>query len=300
MKRNVTIVVSVLVVLGAVLLTSSRLVSNSVQPPQPPGQGLAGDPGQTTCSHCHAGNTRADATKFTLKLAGDSAGLVGSTNVVSGATQYIPDSTQWIALELNGTNGSTPRFGFQITALDSANNLAGTFTLTNTANTSLESSSQTGRKYVGHKAANATTKAWSFKWKAPHSGAVTFYYTCNMANGDGVEYLPGDSVYSGTATITAGPEVNVGIAELSEISAITAYPLPFTHGLNLKMNVKEEADITISLVSLSGGLVKPLFDGHVSVGAMNKAFDLSGASAGIYMIKVTSASGERTLQIVKL
>ncbi|MBS1684629.1 MAG: T9SS type A sorting domain-containing protein [Bacteroidetes bacterium] len=300
MKRNFTIVVSVLFAFALVMLFSSRLISNSVQPPQPPGQGLAGDPGQTTCSHCHAGNTRADATKFTLKLAGDSAGLVGTSNVVSAATQYIPDSTQWVALELNGANGSTPRYGFQITALDSANNLAGTFTLTNLTNTSLESSSQTGRKYVGHKGATATTKAWSFKWKAPHSGAVTFYYTCNMANGDGVEYLPGDSVYSGTAMITAGPEVNVGIAELSEVSALTAYPLPFTHSVTVRMTVDKSADISLSLLSASGTLVKTLYGGYTCAGPFEKSFGLNDVAAGLYMIKVSSGGKEKVIRAFKL
>jgi hypothetical protein len=69
-----------------------------------------------------------DPSKFTLKLSPDSAGLVGWSHAVTAATQYIPDSTQWISLELNGSNGSTPKYGFQLTALDSLGNLAGTFT----------------------------------------------------------------------------------------------------------------------------------------------------------------------------
>ena len=184
MRRNAAVVFSAFFIFFIFQTNSLKLISNSAQPPTP---GLSDDPGQTTCNHCHAGTTRMDATKFTLKLSPDSAGLIGSANVVTASTQYIPDSTQWVSLELNGTNGSTPKYGFQLTALDSLGNLAGTFTLTNTTNTSSQFSGATGRRYVGHKNASMTTTAWSFKWKAPHTGKVIFYYCGNIANGDGVE-----------------------------------------------------------------------------------------------------------------
>ena len=100
---------------------SLKLISNSAQPPTP---GLSDDPGQTTCNHCHAGTTRMDATKFTLKLSPDSAGLIGSANVVTASTQYIPDSTQWVSLELNGRFEITVAVGV-ITGLTAGATLTG-------------------------------------------------------------------------------------------------------------------------------------------------------------------------------
>lgn len=305
MKRNFTIVLAAGTAMALVLLVSTRLVSNSAQPPSPFtgssafSYGIAGDPGQTTCNHCHTGTTQMDATKFTIKLSADSAGLVGTSHVVSNTTQYIPDSVQWVAIELNGTNGNTPKFGFQITALDSANNMAGSFALVNTAKTSTGISSSTGRQYVGHRLADGTTKAWSFKWRTPHTGNVTFYYTCNMANGDGDDLTPGDSVYAATTTIAAGPGPN-GIADLTNISAITAYPLPFAHSITVRMTLDRSADIGLSLISANGTLIKTLYGGYTNAGLFGQSFDLSDIAAGMYMIKVTAGGKEKVIRTIKL
>lgn len=305
MNRNFTIVFSAATAMALVLLISTRLVSNSAQPPSPFtgsssfSYGIAGDPGQTTCNHCHTGTTRVDPAKFTLKLSPDSAGLVGTANVVSGATQYIPDSVEWVSIELNGTNGSTPKFGFQVTALDSANNMAGSFALVNTQKTVSGTSVTTSRQYVGHRQADGTTKAWSFKWRTPHTGPVTFYYCCNMANGDGDDLTPGDSVYAATSTIAAGPGPN-GIADLTDISAISAYPLPFTHSLTLHMTLDKSADLSLTLVSASGTVVKALYSGYSSAGTFERSFGLSDVAAGLYLIKVTSGGKEKVIRTIKL
>jgi hypothetical protein len=90
-----------------------------------------------------------------------------------------------------------------------------------------------------------TNNAWSFKWKAPHSGKVIFYYCGNIANGDGVEITPGDSVYAGSSAITAGPVIN-GISELSSnINSVSAYPLPFMNDLHLDMALIQSAPLII-------------------------------------------------------
>ena len=306
MKRNFTIVASVFTVFTALLFISTRLVSNSAQPPSPFtgsssfSYGIAGDPGQTTCNHCHTGTTRIDASKFTIKLSTDSAGLVGSSNVVSGTTQYIPDSAEWVSIELNGTNGNTPKFGFQVTALDSANNMAGSFVLTNTAKTVSGTSGTTGRQYVGHKLADGNTKAWAFKWRTPHTGNVTFYYTCNMAKGAGDDLAPGDSVYAATTTIAAGPNLNVGIAHLTDVSAVTAYPLPFTHEVTLGFDLAHGTDLTISLLSINGAEVQPLYHGTVPAGRFDRSFDLSAIASGAYLIKITSGNAQKVVNAIKL
>jgi hypothetical protein len=296
MKRTLAIVSSVLFLLIIFQTSSLRLTSNSAQPPTP---GLSNDPGQTTCNHCHVGNTLIDPGKFTIKLSPDSAGLVGTANVVTSSTQYIPDSTEWVSVELHGTNGITPKYGFQLTALDSVNNLAGTFTLTNTAKTSFQNSAATGRKYVGHKNANGTTTAWSFKWKAPHSGPVTLYYAGNIANGDGVENVAGDSVFASSATITAGPVV-IGIADLSPVTSLSAYPMPFSHTLSLEMSLNNAAPLSISLVSMQGEVVRELYNGDGAQGKFDKSFDIADIASGVYLLKIGSNSSSRVIKVMKL
>ena len=297
MKRNLAIIFSVLFIFAILQMSSLSLRSNSAQPPL--GFGYAGDPGQTTCNHCHVGSTITDGTKFTIKLSPDSAGLVGPAHIVTALTQYIPDSTEWISIQLNGTNGATPKYGFQLTALDSLNNLAGTFTLTNPAKTSTEFIGGTGRRYVGHKNADMNTTAWSFKWKAPHSGRVTFYYTGNIANGDGHENTPGDSVFQSNSMITAGPVL--GIADMSpNISAANVFPVPFSHDLYTELSLDKTGPLAITLMSLEGAVIKVLYDGEAIQGKFRKSFDLSGVAAGAYFVRMQSGSSQKVIKIIKI
>ena len=296
MRRNAAVVFSALFIFFIFQTNSLTLISNSAQPPTP---GLSDDPGQTTCNHCHAGTTRMDATKFTIKLSPDSSGLIGSANVVTASTQYIPDSTQWISLELNGTNGSTPKYGFQLTALDSLGNLAGTFTLTNTTNTSSQFSGATGRRYVGHKNASMTTTAWSFKWKAPHAGKVIFYYCGNIANGDGVEVAPGDSVYAGSSAITAG--VINAVTELSpKVSSMNAYPMPMTHDLHLDLTLVQTAPLIITLMTMDGRAIDELYNGEGAQGRFTASFDMKGITTGVYLLRIQSGSSQSMTKVIKL
>jgi hypothetical protein len=295
MKRNLTIVMSTFFMLVILQMSSLKLKSNDAQPPQ---AGVAGDPGETTCNNCHTGTTTVSAGVFTLKLSPDSAGLAGTANIVTASTQYIPDSTQWVSIELTGTNGNTPKYGFQLTALDTANNQAGTFTLTNTTNTSMQSSSFTGRFYVGHKAANATTTAWSFKWKAPHSGKVTFYYTGNIANGDGTDI--GDDVYESSSSVTAGPVIN-GIADIpSNINSAMAYPVPFANNLNTELSLDKSAPLDIALISMEGRVVRELYSGQAAGGRFTRSFDMGGIASGVYYMHIRSGSSTQVIKVIKI
>ncbi|MCW3124954.1 MAG: Reeler region domain protein [Bacteroidetes bacterium] len=297
MKRNLVIGVSALFIFTLFQMSSLKLTSNSAQPPQ---TGLAGDPGQTTCNNCHLGSTRFDDTKFTIRLSPDSAGLALPGSIVTSSTEYIPDSLQWVSIELNGSNGPNTLYGFQLTALDSANNRAGTFTLTNTTKTSQLSNNGTGRKYVGHKSADHTTKAWSFRWRAPQSGRVTFYYAGNIANGDGFEYTPGDSVYASSVTITAGPFAT-GISDVSSvIAAASAYPMPFSNSLHTDFTISQSAPVAIALISMEGVTVRELYDGEASSGKFSRSFELGDIAAGAYFVRIQSGTSSRVIKIIKL
>jgi PKD repeat protein len=149
-----------------------------------------GAPGENKCIQCHTGT----------------AGT-GSVAMVFGnnETQYVPG--QVYTIQVTTTDATKTRFGFQITALaGGVGATVGTFTITNTTNTASQTGTISGflRKYVSHKAANAT-QVWTFNWTAPPTdmGPITFFLVGLGANSSNSS--AGDKVYSTTFTITAVP-----------------------------------------------------------------------------------------------
>src|SRR5688572_25509283 len=91
--------------------------SSSSQPPA----GHAGAPGEMNCTMCHTGNPNTGG---------------GSINLVNPPATYTPGTTY--TMQVNVTDPSKTRFGFQLVALRSGNQQAGTITLVSSTNTSLQ------------------------------------------------------------------------------------------------------------------------------------------------------------------
>jgi PKD repeat protein len=169
-----------------VLAVVQVMVGNSASPPV----AKTGAPGENRCNQCHGGT----------------AGT-GTVSMVFGnsETQYVPGQLYTIAV--NVTDPTKLRFGFQITALaGGVGATVGTFTLTNTTNTSSSSATISGslRRYVAHRTANSNQN-WSFTWTAPPTdiGPITFFLVGLAANNNNND--TGDKLYSTTFTITAVP-----------------------------------------------------------------------------------------------
>lgn len=300
MKRNLTILLTALFIFCLFQTSSLKLQSHIAQPIQ---GGLAGDPGQTTCSHCHndISNTITRNSQFTIKISQDSAGLVGNTNVIADSGLYTPDYTQWISLELHGANGATPDYGFQFTALKANDSMAGSFTLVNTK-TSIETSASSYQPvlygpvtYVGHKHAD-TTHIWYFKWTAPHSGKVNFYYTGNLGNGDAT--YNGDSIFQGSVSLNAGAPSGINNVA-ANITSTSVYPVPFAQRLNTEFSLSTSAELSISLISLDGKLTKELYSGLAPQGTFSRSFDLNDIDSGVYLVQVNSGNETKTIKVIK-
>jgi hypothetical protein len=251
--------------------------------PQPgyTGAPLAGGSGtepNCTASGCHSDNAAVfnDAT-ITLASA-------GSSNITNG---YTP-GTQY-SLTVNA--GSSARYGFEVTALDANGNPAGTFALTSTSTTTLNTSGS--RQYVGHKNAG-TTNAWAFKWTAPSTATdVYFYLTVNDANGDGTN--SGDHIKLRTYKATTSSFASVtytGVNDLQDADAagIKVYPNPVKDQLNLSYAAAEDAHVKADLYDMSGKVVMPLVDEN-GEGHSSKSFNVDGQlSSGIYVMHMSIGS----------
>lgn len=158
-----------------------------------PGGGYTNAPSETSCVSCHGGSLITTGTQLnSLRFKGNFTG--------SG---YIPDSTY--NLEVTFRQSGRSKFGFQITALNSANEPIGTFTNTNnrTSRVTRTINSRT-REYIQHTSTGTASVAsdstrWTFDWKAPNTnvGKITFYVVV-MATDNNNQSNSGDLVYAKT------------------------------------------------------------------------------------------------------
>ena len=150
-----------------------------------PSGGQSGAPGEQNCTSCHSGAIQ-DGSNENLLIINDDLGFE--------MTQYTPGATYTVNLSM----ASNPaKKGFQVTALNAANTMAGMFVAG--ANTQLKTATISGgqRKYATHKNTSNTsaTQTWNWTWQAPatEQGAVTFYVATNKANNNSNDN--GDVIY---------------------------------------------------------------------------------------------------------
>ena len=150
-----------------------------------PSGGQAGAPGEQNCTSCHSGATQNGANENLL---------VVNNDIGFGITQYTPGASYTVNLSM----ASNPaKKGFQVTALNAANTMAGNFVAG--ANTQIKTATISGgqRKYATHKSSSNTsaTQTWNWTWEAPatEQGAITFYVATNKANNNGNDN--GDIIY---------------------------------------------------------------------------------------------------------
>lgn len=143
-------------------------------------------------SGCHSTYSYFTASRATVTI-----GTTSSNQVALNGFQYTPGTTYIMNFTVLG-NSARP--GFSMSALTSANANAGTFAVTNTTNTSLQTLSTI--KYIGQKNAN-TNNTWSFNWTAPATnvGTITFYSAVNKSNNNNGS--SGDSIFHQQYAITA-------------------------------------------------------------------------------------------------
>ncbi len=149
-----------------------------------PPAGYTHAPGELDCSDCH---TTPAQSAGTIKL--------------TAPQQYAPGQTYDITVTHASSDPARVRWGFQLTALDSADQKAGTLAPADDLTQVLTGQGRfPARQYVEHTQKGTFNgqqngATWTFKWTAPAQdvGFVTFYVAGNQANGD--HSSGGDNIY---------------------------------------------------------------------------------------------------------
>ena len=203
----------ILVVFFFIAFTAALLFTNNFANPHAransfgPPAGFTHAPGELDCSDCHTTPAQSSGT-LTLGV----------------PDRYTPGQTYDITVTHSTADATRVRWGFQLTALSSADEKAGAFApadeLTRVVN---GEGPFPAREYIEHTTAGTfpgqlSGASWSFKWTAPAEdvGPVTFYLAGNQANGDGNS--SGDNIYFTfkSATFQApAPDFQVSVSPAS-------------------------------------------------------------------------------------
>ena len=190
--------------IAGVLLTGDNTSSRVSAFAEGPNPGHTGAPSELTCATtgCHPGPPNSGPGQFTIE----------------GPSSYSPGETYTITVRHSTTDGSRRRWGFQLTALDSSENKAGSLQITSSTTQILTGGPDGNREYIEHSFTGTfqgqqNGASWSFNWTAPDTdiGPVVFYAAGNQANNDGSN--SGDQIYTARASLFSGPPeiLNVNI-----------------------------------------------------------------------------------------
>jgi len=283
------------VIICAIGIVSTGKVNSKIVFPAP---GYCGDPSgipaYVTCasSGCHGGSPQAvNSSNLTLLIGTDTNSLV----TLDSTFKYVPNTPYYISFQVLAPGYV---WGFEMTALDLSNNMAGAFTVLNTTTTHLSPAGRT--RYISHLHANPNTSKWVFQWTAPaaDSGNVTFYYAFNSGiAADFNAALPDSNIFAANTVIKPS---SAGIENISNnISALQVYPNPINGVFSVSFNVLNAGNADAQLYSVDGRLCSHVFNQRLGAGVFNGNYDVSNLAPGIYLLKLNVGGATVTQKIVK-
>ncbi len=251
--------------------------------------GSTGAPGENTCarSTCHTGsNVNSGTALFAIDC---------------NSAMYEPNEVYNITVSLH--QADIQRFGYQLLALNSNNESAGTFLITDSLRTQTQTGTGVyeGRNYVTYKYAGTEPFStgvgeWSFQWKAPaaYQGDVTFYAAAVAANNDGTD--AGDSVYTKQLTVQASAS-SVQHIQKNEIG-LEVFPNPASWFVQVKFQLSNSSNSRVVLTDLSGQVVYSSVFFTDNSGGQGVTIPVSNLSAGVYFLTVSSGSKTETQKVI--
>lgn len=240
--------------------------------------GMTGAPGESNCTQCHSGAVQNGTTENVL--------------VISQGGNPVNSYTPGQQYNVNLSMASNPvKRGFQATALNSSNLMAGSFTGVS-SNTSINGGA---KKYANHTSSSntaANAASWNWTWTAPAAGTgnVTFYVATNKTNNNNNDN--GDMIYLSQHTIT---EASNAIEEESSNHGFLLLSTKPNHWVIKLYN----ADQSVKNIEIVDGLGKRVFMQSLANQKGDKSIELPvpALNSGIYFISFSSSHGRMQKKI---
>ena len=84
---------------------------------------------------------------------------------------------------------------------------------------------------------------------------------------------------------------------ISTFSGASVYPNPAAQSATVFVNMAQSGNIRISLLDITGKLVKVVYNGTQAKGSQSVNVDLGSVNAGLYLINVASGDNQKTLKL---
>jgi hypothetical protein len=259
--------------LGAAIVAFALLVRATQNSNGAP-NGNTGAPGETNCTACHGGsavNSDPDGkTTVAVTLNGDTV------------TQYVLNQTYDVSVTVSHPQSN--KFGFQLTALNSAGN-SDVGTVTFGSEVSLNEDTGRNRFYLNHKS-NSTSgtnnaRTWTFRWRPEGvSGAVTFYAAGNATNGNGS--ISGDRIYTTSLTVQQNTT--------SRPKFLSENDFRVTTGRENRAEIRL-SEATKGILTLADATGRTIWTRKVELPAGHSAHVLETDASGVYILTLSTDKG---------
>lgn len=267
MKKTYTTLIAGLSLIGILFLLGNSTGAPAMN---------TGAPGEQTCGQvgCHGVPVNQGSAVIAIDFNG-------------GAEAYTAGEIHTVTVSITNPMNAGKN-GFQIVALDSANNNVGQWMLTSATTTQLANGSGalSGRRYVTHTTNGNSRTEWSMDWQAPAdvaAGAVTFYVAVNDANNDSTNF--GDAIYTTNRTIA--PAVVSGV-DNALAASIKLLGNPITDVLRIQSN--GTAIQSYQIFDFSGKLLQ--------TARYQPEIDVTALESGVYLLLLQTEKGNVTKKII--
>jgi hypothetical protein len=277
MKKSLLILSACFILLAT--LTAEMMSDNGIA-------GYAGSPGENKCNNCHS--------TYAINSGAGSIELrTGMTN-----NEYVPGQTYDMTFKVAFTGRHL--FGMGLEALNSTNTNAGTLVITDAVHTTTKNATvgTASRKSVVHTLNGGNSQdsmLFHFRWIAPTTGTVTFYYCGACTNASATN--AGDYIYNGSTVVN--PAGSTGINGNSTPIGVSIYPNPTSQSLHINCTAGSNGITSFELYSIDGKLVRAenrtLLAGQQVELLWN---EMAAYPNGVYLLHVRNAAGESTKRIV--
>ena len=88
------------------------------------------------------------------------------------------------------------------------------------------------------------------------------------------------------------------VNEVENVNNISVYPNPFTNNFTLNITAAQSENLNITLVDISGRLVKEISNEVVAAGAHTYTINTSNIQAGVYFVKIQNNNESTTIKLV--
>jgi len=95
------------------------------------------------------------------------------------------------------------------------------------------------------------------------------------------------------------PAYNIGLEELSNVSALNVFPNPAIDVVNVSFNVTDASDITVEVLDMTGKTIETVVNAANVTGMQDASVNIAGYAAGMYMINITTNEGSIQRKFVK-